>query len=330
MLSYFIRRLIYMIISLIALSFVSFIIIQLPPGDYLSTYIMSLKQQSQVWDEAKIAALEHRYGLDKPMYVQYFSWMGKMLHGNLGMSFEWQTPVTKLISRRITLTIIISLLSSVFVYAVAIPIGIYSATHQYSAGDYTFTIFGFAGLAIPNFLLALILMFTFYKYFGLNVAGLFSSQYLTAPWSQGKVINMLMHFPVPIIVIGTAGTAGIIRVMRGCLLDEIQKQYVITARAKGVEERALLFKYPVRMAINPIISTVGWILPSIFSGAIITAIVLGLPTIGPLLYKALLSQDMYLAGSIIMILGALTIIGILISDILLAYLDPRIRYEKGV
>jgi len=223
----------------------------------------------------------------------------------------------------------ISLFTLIFTYAVAIPIGIYSATHQYSVGDYTFTVIGFAGLATPNFLLALILMFLFYKYFGLSVGGLFSPQYLTATWSVDKFIDMLKHLPIPIIVIGTAGTAWIIRVMRGCLLDELRKQYVITARAKGVAERTLLFKYPVRIAINPIISTIGWTLPGIISGETITAIVLSLPTTGPLLFQALLNQDMYLAGSTVMFLTFLTVIGTLISDILLVWMDPRIRYERS-
>ena len=225
-------------------------------------------------------------------------------------------------------TVIISILTMIFAYAVAIPVGIYSATHQYSIADYSFTVIGFMGLAIPNFLLALILMFIFYKYFGLHVGGLFSTEYQTAPWSVAKFLDMLKHLPIPIIVIGTAGTAGAIRVMRGCLLDELHQQYVITARAKGVSERQLLFKYPVRVAINPMVSTLGWTLPYIVSGETITSIVLSLPTTGPLLFGALISQDMYLAGSIIMLLTFLTVIGTLISDLLLAWVDPRIRYGK--
>ncbi|GAJ04302.1 unnamed protein product, partial [marine sediment metagenome] len=231
-------------------------------------------------DEEQIRSLEKQYGLDLPVYAQYFKWMWNMLHGDFGRSFQWNEPVIKLIGERLPLTITISLLTLLFVYAVSIPIGIYSATHQYSIGDYGFTVFGFAGLATPNFLLALILMFIFYKYFGLSAGGLFSVEYQLAPWSLGKIIDMLKHLPIPIIVIGTAGTAGLIRVMRGCLLDELRKQYVITARAKGVSERALLFKYPVRIAINPIISTIGWTLPGIVSGETITAIVLSLPTTG--------------------------------------------------
>ena len=330
MLSYVLRRLIYMFIVLAVTSVVAFIIIQLPPGDYLTSYITQLAQSGAYVDEAQIAVLRKQYGLDLPLYAQYFKWMWKMLHGDMGQSFQYNyKPVSELLAERLPLTVVISLFTLVFTYVVAIPIGIYSATHQYSVGDYTFTVVGFAGLATPNFLLALILMFMFYKYFGLSVGGLFSPQYLTAPWSVNKFIDMLAHLPIPIIVIGTAGTAGLIRVMRGCLLDELRKQYVITARAKGVEERRLLFKYPVRVAINPIISTIGWTLPAIVSGETITAIVLSLPTTGPLLFEALLTQDMYLAGSTIMFLTFLTVVGTFISDLLLVWVDPRIRFERS-
>ncbi|RLE09600.1 ABC transporter permease [Candidatus Aerophobetes bacterium] len=329
MVSYILRRLIYMICVLGVTSVVSFIIIQLPPGDYLTSYIVQLESSGTKVSEEQVASLKKRYGLDVPIYLQYFKWIWKMLHGDFGMSFAWNKPVSKLLAERLPLTIMISLFTLIFTYIVAIPIGIYSATHQYSAGDYIFTVFGFAGLAIPNFLLALILMFLFYKYFGISIGGLFSSEYAEAAWSIGKFIDMLKHLPAPIIVIGTAGTAGLIRVMRGCLLDELRKQYVITARAKGVAERKLLFKYPVRVAINPIISTIGWTLPQIVSGGTITAIVLSLPTVGPLLFQALLTQDMYLAGSSVMFLTFLTVIGTFISDLLLVWIDPRIRYEKG-
>ena len=328
MLSYVIRRFFYMIVILLLVSIVAFIIIQLPPGDYLNSYIMSLQQSGQTVSEAQIAALRKQYGLDLPIYFQYFKWIWKMLYGDFGKSFEWNQPVTKLIGERLPLTVMLSLFTLIFTYIVAIPIGIYSATHQYSIGDYSFTVIGFAGLAIPNFLLALILMFIFYKYLGINVGGLFSPEYVEAAWSLAKFRDMLNHLWIPIIVIGTAGTAGLIRVMRGCLLDELKKQYVITARAKGVSERILLFKYPVKVAINPIISTIGWALPAIVSGETITAIVLSLPTTGPLLYRALMSQDMYLAGSTVMLLTFLTVIGTFISDILLVWIDPRIRYEK--
>ena len=331
MLSYALRRFLYMIIVLLIISVIAFIIIQLPPGDYLTSYIMELKTTGTDVSLSEIAALKKQYGLGLPIYQQYFKWMWGMLHGDFGRSFQYgERPVSELIAERLPLTIMINIFAIIFVYIVAIPIGIYSATHQYSKGDYIFTVFGFTGLAIPNFLLALILMLLFYEYFGFSVGGLFSPQYKMASWSLSKFVDMLKHLPVPIIVEGTAGTAGLIRVMRGCLLDELGKQYVITARAKGVSERTLLFKYPVRVAINPIISTIGWMLPAIVSGGAIVEIVLSLPTIGPLLFRALLTQDMYLAGSSIMILSFLTVIGTFISDILLVWIDPRIRYEKGV
>lgn len=323
-----IRRFLYMIVILLAISIIAFIIIQLPPGDYLTSYMSRLRQQGTSVDMAEIASLRKFFDLDQPIYIQYFKWVGAILQGNFGYSLAWKCPVNQLIRERLPLTVMLSLFTLIFAYAVAIPIGIYSATHQYSAGDYTFTVFGFAGLAIPNFLLALIFLWIFYSYFGLSIGGLFSPQYRPEPWSIGKFVDMLKHFPVPIVVIGTAGTAGLIRVMRGCLLDELQKQYVITARAKGVEERTLLFKYPVRVAINPIISTIGWILPSIVAGGTITEIVLNLPTIGPLFLLSLTTQDMYLAGSIVMLLSFLTVIGTFISDILLVWIDPRIRYEE--
>jgi len=328
MLSYILRRFLYMIILLVVVSIVAFIIIQLPPGDYLTSYIMMLKISGEEVSESEIAVLKRQYGLDLPIYLQYFKWMWKMLHGDFGRSFQWNKPVSDLIAERLPLTVIISTFTLIFTYAVAIPIGIYSATHQYSLGDYTFTVIGFVGLATPNFLFALVLMFFFCKYFGLSVGGLFSPAYQDAAWSIGRFIDMLKHLPIPIIVIGTAGTAGLIRVMRGCLLDELRKQYVITARAKGVKERTLLFKYPVRVAINPVVSTIGWTLPGIVSGETITAIVLGLPTVGPVLFNALLFQDMYLAGSIVMFQCFLTVIGTFISDILLILVDPRIKYEK--
>lgn len=328
MLFYVLHRCSYMVFILLLVSIISFVIIQLPPGNYLATLIENLRLSGIIVDQAQIRMLEKEYGLDLPIYSQYFGWLWKMLHADFGRSFQWEAPVSKLIAERLPLTIAISLFTMLFTYAIAIPIGIYSATHQYSIGDYTFTVIGFAGLATPNFLLALILMFVFYKYFGLSVGGLFSLEYELAPWSIARFIDMLKHLLIPVTVIGTAGTAALIRVMRACLLDELRKQYVITARAKGVREKTLLFKYPVRVAINPIISTIGWILPRIVSGSTITAIVLSLPTTGPLLLQALQNQDMYLAGSIIMILSSLVVIGTLLSDILLVLADPRIRYEK--
>lgn len=330
MLFYVIRRLLYMIIILFLLSVVAFIIIQLPPGDYVSAYVAEMQSmRGERLGEEEIIALRKIYGVDRSMYVQYSKWLWKLSHGNFGMSLQLQRPVIDLIAERLPLTVMICILATIFTYAVGMPIGIYSAIRQYSIGDYFSTVFGFIGLAVPNFLLALILMFLFYKYFGFSIGGLFSLHYMDASWSVGKFIDMLKHLPIPVIVIGTPGAAALIRTMRGCLLDELRKQYVITARAKGLEERTLLFKYPVRVAINPIISTIGWTLPWLISGGTITSIVLGLPTMGPLLFQALLKQDMELAGSILMILSFLTVIGTFISDILLVLLDPRIRYEKS-
>jgi len=328
MLNYIFRRTIYILISLLVMTVLAFVIIQLPPGDYLSVYIMQLQARGEIVEKAVLEALKQEYGLDKPMYVQYFKWVWNMLHGDFGRSWGFSMPVSKVIAGRLSMTVVLSVFSLLFTYALAIPIGIYSATHQYSMADYVFTAVGFVGLATPNFLLALILMIFFFKFFGLSVSGLFSAQYAMAPWSFAKVLDLINHLWVPVIVIGTAGTCSLIRVMRGCLLDELHKQYVITARAKGLVERTVLFKYPVRVSINPIISTVGWTLPNIVSGATITSIVLSLPTVGAALLRALVTQDMFLAGSLVMILSFLTMLGTLISDILLVLVDPRIRYEK--
>jgi peptide/nickel transport system permease protein len=278
--------------------------------------------------EARAEALRKQYNLDQPAYLQYLHWMGGLLRGDMGNSFEWNRPVSKLIGPRVFLTVLISLATILFTWAIAIPIGIYSAVRQYSVGDYAFTFLGFVGLATPNFLLALIFMYIGYSVFGVSAGGLFSPQYLNAPWTLAKLADLLAHVWIPVVVIGTAGTAGLIRVMRGNLLDELRKQYVMTARAKGVARWKLILKYPVRVALNPLISTVGWVLPGIVSGATITAVVLGLPTTGPLLLRSLMNQDMYLAGSMVMMLSFLTVVGTLISDLLLLWLDPRIRFEK--
>ncbi len=328
MLHYIARRIIYMVVLLLVLSFVSFMIIQLPPGDYLSTMIQNMRNLGMTVDEEMIRSLENRYGLDKPVLLQYLKWFGNLLQGDLGRSFQWNEEVTDLIAERLALTVTISVASLLFVYVVAVPIGIYSATHQYSLGDYTFTVFGFIGLAIPNFLLALILMYLAFTYLGWSVGGLFSRDYVLEPWSIGKVFDLLKHLPIPLIVIGTAGTAAIIRILRGSLLDELAKQYVITARAKGLREGVILFKYPVRLALNPIISSIGGLLPAIVAGETLTSIVLSLPTIGPLLLRALQAQDMYLAGSMVMLLSALALLGTLVSDLMLVSIDPRIRFEN--
>lgn len=329
MISYIFQRLLVFIPLLFLISIISFIIIELPPGDYLTTYVLLLESQGTRMADAQIENLRLYYGLDRAIYVRYAKWIWNIIaHGNFGWSFDHDRPVSTVIGERILLTILLSTITLVFTYIVAIPIGVLSAVKQYSAFDYTFTFLGFIGLALPNFLLALVLLWVSFNYFGVPVTGLFSPEYAQAAWSLAKVLNMLKRIWVPVIVVGTAGMAGLIRVMRGGLLDELRKQYVITARAKGVSERRLLFRYPVRVAINPLISGIGWLLPSIISGATITSIVLNLPTTGPVLLGALLAQDMYLAGSFIMILSMLVLIGNLISDILLAWMDPRIRFGE--
>jgi len=310
------------------LSIVSFVIIQLPPGDMLTTHIMTLRMSGAQVSQDEIVRLTQLYGLDKPLYIQYLKWVGNLLRGNLGYSFLWGRTVNEILSERLPLTVFISILTTIFVWMIAIPIGIYSALHQYSTFDYIFTFIGFIGLSVPGFLLALVAMWLLYKNFNINMTGLFSPEFAIAPWSAGKVIDMLKHVWFPLIIIGMSGTAGLIRTMRANLLDELRKQYVISARAKGLPERIVIFKYPVRMAINPLISTIGWMLAGIVSGEALVSIVLNIQTVGPVLLQATLNQDMYLAGSITMILSSLTIIGTLISDILLAWLDPRIRFGK--
>ena len=328
MLNYVGKRVLQLIPLLLALSMIIFIVIELPPGDYLTMYVMQLEHSGTDVAEETIVSLTAVYGLDKPFVQRYLRWIRNIVtRGDLGRSFQYDKPVTEVIGERIMLTMVLSLLSMLFTYAVAIPIGIYSATHQYSFADYLLTFAGFIGLAVPGFLLALVILYIAHTEFGVSVTGLFSPEYVGAPWSLAKVGNMLQRIWIPIILVGMAGTASLIRVMRGVLLDELRKQYVITARAKGIAEVKLLFKYPVRVAINPIVSTVGWLLPRIISITPLVAIVLNLPTTGPMLLGALLHQDMYLAGSFVLILSVLTVIGTLLSDVLLALLDPRIRYE---
>jgi len=328
MLEYIVRRILYMIPTLFAISVVSFVIIQLPPGDYLTSLVAGMAEQGESIDSAQLAALKARYGLDQPWYVQYWKWIsGILLRGDFGQSFEWNRPVNTLIWDRLGLTFVLSLSTLLFVWAVAIPVGIFSAVKKYSAGDYVATFLGFIGLATPNFLIALVFMYISFKYFGQSVGGLFSPEYQDAPWSWGKVVDLMAHLWIPMIVLGTAGTAGLIRTMRANLLDELGRPYVVTARAKGVAENRLLLKYPVRLALNPFVSGLNDVLVGLVSGSAIVSIVLSLPTTGPLLLRSLQSQDMYLAGSFILMLSVLTVIGTLLSDILLAWLDPRIRYR---
>jgi peptide/nickel transport system permease protein len=328
MFDYIIRRTLQIIPLIIIISVLSFAIIELPPGDFVTMRIIELEQTGTRVDENEIARLTEQYGLDKSLVERYALWTWNIIsRGHLGRSFQWEQPVTQVIGERIALTMSISLLTLVFIWVVAIPIGIYAATHQYSLGDYVFTFFGFIGISVPGFLLALVVMYLAFTQLGVSVTGLFSPEFADAPWSFAKLMDMLPRLWVPIIVIGLTGTASLIRVMRSMMLDELRKQYVVTARAKGVAERTLLFKYPVRIAINPLISTIGWLLPFIVSGEALVSIVLNLPTTGPVLLRALLFQDMYLAGSLVMILSVLTVVGTLMSDLLLAWVDPRIRYQ---
>jgi peptide/nickel transport system permease protein len=327
MLRYVVKRLIYMIPTLFGMSIIAFLIIQLPPGDYITSMIASMEDSGQNMDPAQIARLREIYGFDDPVWMQYWTWIsGILLHGDFGHSFEWNRPVADLIWERMGSTLAISIVSLLFVWAVSLPIGIYSAVRRHSVGDYTFTFLGFIGLAVPNFILALTLMYLSYKYFGQSVGGLYSPQFVDAPWSWAKFRDLLAHLWIPVIVIGTNGTAALIRILRANLSDELNKPYVITAKAKGLPEYKVVIKYPVRIALNPFVSAIGWVLPELISGVTITAIVLNLPTAGPLLLRALIAQDMYLAGSFILLMGVLTLIGMLVSDVLLALLDPRIRF----
>ena len=330
MFGYLIHRLLIMIPTLIVISAIVFVIIQLPPGDYLSSYVAELQSQGEAVSEQKIAFLREQYGFDKPMWEQYGLWLFGMLQGDFGYSFEYSLPVTEVVGDRLWLTFIVSFATILFTWAVSFPIGVYSATHQYSWGDYSLTFLGFLGLATPNFLLALVLLYIANTYFGTSFGGLMDPEYIDQPWSTAKALSVLEHLWVPVVVIGTSGTAGMIRRLRANLLDELQKQYVVTARAKGLAPRRLLLKYPLRVALNPFVADIGNLLPQVVSGAAIVSVVLSLPTTGPMLLDALRSQDMYLAGSFLMFLATLTVIGVFLSDLALAVLDPRIRMEGGV
>ena len=322
------KRLIYLVIVMAAISLLSFFIIQLPPGDFLDSQIANMEAGGNVIEQAVVDALREMYGMDKPFFYRYQKRITNIiLHGDFGRSLNWKLPVSDLIWERIGLTMVISILTLVFIWMFAIPIGIYSAVKQYSFFDYLFTFLSFVGLGIPGFLLALLTMWLTYKYLGWNVAGLFSAEYVLAPWSWDRFIDMLKHLLVPVVVLGLGGTAGLIRILRANLLDELQKPYVVTSLAKGIKSRTVILRHPFRVAMNPFVSTIGWTLPAIVSGSTIVGTVLNIPTVGPLLLDALMNQDMYLAGGIIFILGLLTIIGTFISDILLVILDPRIRMD---
>ena len=325
MLRFVIRRLLIMIPTIWLISVVSFIIIQLPPGDFLTAYAGSLAARGQQADRALLDALSKRYGLNQPGYVQYFKWLWSLLHFDLGQSMQYEQPVARLLGQRIPWSILISLLGMLLLWVISIPIGIFSATHQYSIGDYVWTVLGFIGLGVPSFLLALIYLYVYFLATGSAAVGLFSYQYQSAPWSVAKVLDLLRHVGVPAAIVAFTGTAATIRVVRANLLDELQKPYVLVARAKGLSERRLLLKYPFRIALNPIMSTIGWSLPGLVSGELLVSLVLSVPTVAPLYIASLRNQDMYLAGSVVMVLSSLTVIGTLISDLLLAWVDPRIR-----
>jgi peptide/nickel transport system permease protein len=326
MLGYILRRVLLMIPTLFVISVISFVIIQLPPGDYLTTYAAQMSSQGDTIDAQALDALKERYGLGEPIYVQYFKWIsGIILRGDWGQSMEWQKPVKDLIWERLALTMLLSSVAILVSWFIAIPVGVYSATHQYSIPDYLMSVISFVGVGTPGFLLALIVMWLAMSQLNQNVGGLFSNEFLLAPWSVDKVVDMLKHLWIPVVIIALESTAGSIRTTRANLLDELNKPYVETARAKGLEESKLIWKYPVRVALNPFFSTVGWSLASLISGQTLIAVVLSLQTTGPMMLRALMSQDMYLAGSFLLLLSSLTVVGTLISDIVLAWVDPRIR-----
>ena len=329
MLQYIIKRLLILPFLLFIFSIIAFILIQAPPGDFLTSYIAELATSGSSIERAQIDALRALYGLDQPLYIQYLKWIGRLLTGDLGFSLDWQRPISELIGERLALTLALGVGTFIFTWLVAIPIGILSATRQYSFFDYFFTVFNYIGVATPTFMTALVLMWIAFKYYGLSVTGLFSPEYIDAVWSWDRTVDLLKHLWLPVVILGLDGTARLARVMRANLLDELKKPYMEMARAKGMSEWSLVMKYPVRLALNPLVSTIGWYLPLIFSGSVIVATVMNLPTIGPMLLRALISQDMYLAGTIILIYMILAIIGTLISDILLAWLDPRIRMEDN-
>ena len=323
-----INRFVYMILTLAAVSMVAFVLIQLPPGDFADSYANKRQQAGAPIKVEELDEIRRRLGIDKPWYIQYGKWISNMvLEGDMGYSWEWRRPVSDLIAERLPLTLLLAFSTLILMYGLAIPIGIYSAVRQYSATDHIFSTVGYVGLAIPNFLLALILMYLGQQWFGQSVGGLFSPEYQDAPWSWPRVVNLAEHLWVPVVVLGTAGTAYLIRTIRASTRDELDKMYVMAARAGGLSPIRLLLKYPVRMALNPIVATLGWRLTYVISGAPIVGVVMSLPDTGPLFLHALLNQDMYLAGGMVLIYCAFTIIGTFISDLLLVLLDPRIRME---
>jgi peptide/nickel transport system permease protein len=310
-----------------AVSVLSFVVIQLPPGDYITSYIAEMSSSGSFVSQQEAEALREQYGLNRPLYVQYIRWMQMVFQGNFGMALEYGRPVSEVIGDRLWLTMVVSVAAIILTWIVALPIGIYSAVRQYSIGDYIATFVGFIGLAVPSFMLALILMYLGFTLFNANIGGLFSEEFSEAPWNLAKLWDLTKHLPLPALILGLAGTAQLIRIMRANLLDELGKPYVVTARARGLSESRLVLKYPVRVALNPFASTIGYLLPYVVSGSIIVSLVLSLPTVGPLLLKALIAQDMFLAGTIVLMLGVMTVIGTFLSDLVLIWVDPRIRFE---
>jgi peptide/nickel transport system permease protein len=327
MIGFIVQRLGFAALTLFVSSILAFVIIQLPPGDFVDTYIANLSASGSAVSQGEAEALRQLYGLDQPMAVQYFKWISRVVVGDFGESMEWRRPVSEVIGDRLWMTVLISFFALLVTWGLALPIGILSAVRQYSVADYVFTFISFVGLAIPNFLLALVIMYLAFRYFGANVGGLFSPQFELEPWSLAKVWDLIKHLPLPGLILALAGTAQLVRIMRANLLDELRKPYVVTARAKGLPEARVILKYPVRAALNPFASTIAYLFPYLVSGSVIVSIVLSLPTVGPLLVKSLIAQDMFLAGTIILLLAALTVVGTFISDLVLMWVDPRIRHQ---
>ena len=330
MFSYLLRRLFIMIPTLLAISFIVFVVIQLPPGDYLTTLVEEYRSRGEQVPLEEIAFLKREYGFGEPFLVQYIHWLGGMMVGDFGHSFSFDLPVSEVVSNVLGYTVLVEFTTVLFVYLVSFPIGIYSATHQYSWTDHGISLIGYIGYAVPNFLLAIVLMYYSKLWFGAEIGGLMDIRFEDQPWSWDKAVSVAQHLWIPVVVIGTSGTAAMIRRLRANLLDELRKQYVVTGRAKGLPKTRLLLKYPVRMSLNPFIADIGSLLPEIVSGSAIVGIILSLPTTGPLLLNALLNQDMYLAGSFLMFLSVLVVVGMFVSDIMLAWLDPRIRLDGGL
>lgn len=325
MLTYLARRLLLAVFTCLFISVATFGIIHLPPGDYVSTYVAEMSSSGSTMTDEQADALRHQYGLDQPLLVQYAKWMAQVVQGDFGQSMEWHLSVYAVIGDRLLLTIVVSVAAILTTWICALPIGVYSAVRQHSLGDHAFTLLGFIGLAVPSFLIALVAMYVGFRYFGTNIGGLFSPEYAEAPWSFARVRDLAWHLPLPALILGLGSTAQVMRVMRANLLDELRKPYLVTALARGMPLWGAIVKYPVRVALNPFISTIGYILPYVVSGSVIVSLVLGLPTVGPVLYRSLVAQDLFLSGTIVLMLGALTVLGTLLSDLLLIVIDPRIR-----